>query len=466
MSAPKDKRNLPVINDHAAKSSINADGTRASIVVAEVRGRFIRSRRIVFALLIGLWIALPLLQVRGNPAVFLDVQHRRFFLFGLSFNAQDVWLLFFVATAFAFSLVVVTALLGRVWCGWACPQTVFLEGIFRPLERLFLGSSDHRRKEDRTGWSPLRVLRTGGLYLTYAGAAIGVAHIFIGYFVSVPKLLSMMRASPSDHAEAFGWMLALSTIFFINFVWFREQFCLVVCPYGRLQSILFDDHSLVVGYEEKRGEPRGKAGKTTGDCVDCGRCVAVCPTGIDIRNGLQIDCIACTQCIDACDEVMDKMGRPKGLIRYDSLAGLRGDPRKIWRPRLWVYGALGVLGLVVATITVQRYEPFEANLLRLAKIPYTREGGIVRNSFEIHLVNKNQNPVVFEIETGSNAKYILSSKRVELNGHENRRVPVFVEIEESKFVSTDMAELRVRGTGTGFAPFEKPLRSPLLGASK
>jgi cytochrome c oxidase accessory protein FixG len=204
--------------------------------------------------------------------------------------------------------------------------------------------------------------------------------------------------------------------------------CVVLCPYGRLQSVLLDDDSLVVGYDEARGEPRGKVGKTEGDCVDCNRCVVVCPTGIDIRNGLQLDCIACTACIDACDEVMDKLGRPRGLVRYDSPRGLRGEKRRVVRPRMALYTALLFAGAGAALFATRARAPFEANLVRLPGPPFTREGGVVRNAFEIHLVNKAGSTERFTIAPApaEGASFVVPMRELEIESLGSRRVPIFV----------------------------------------
>jgi len=440
MSSPK---HLPVIDGHVAESSLQTDGSRKRIIPADVTGRFMRWRRVVFVLLIGIWIALPWIPVRGRPAVFLDVETRSFFLFGLSFNAQDTWLLFFLLAGFFFALVFATALLGRAWCGWACPQTVFLEGIFRPIERLVGGTREQRMKGIP---GAKRVV----LHVLYVLSAMLVAHIFVSYFVSLPRLFSMMRHAPTEHPEAFAWMIAITGIFYGNFAWFREQFCVVMCPYGRMQSMLLDDSSLIVGYDEKRGEPRGKKGSTTGDCVDCKRCVVVCPTGIDIRNGLQLDCVACTACIDACDEIMVKLDRPKGLIRYDSQEGLRGHKTRWVRPRTIAYAIFFVAGGVVAFFAARTREPFEANVLRLPGAPYTHQEGAIRNSFEVHLVNKESHAEHYTLSVDVDPGYqtVMPMKTIELQAQSAQRIPVFVSVPDADFHGETAVKVHILAEGS------------------
>jgi cytochrome c oxidase accessory protein FixG len=327
--------------------------------------------------------------VGGHPAVFFDIDHSNLFLFGAAYNSQDAWLLSFLLTAMGFGIVYVTALAGRVWCGWACPQTVFLDGVYRGIERLVEGSREVRLRRKRAGWTVERLARHIGAHTLYAAVSVGIACVVLTYFVSAPQAFAMIRRGFAANPRALAWVLIVAGVLYLNFSWFREQLCVVICPYGRLQSVLQDEDSLVVGFDARRGEPRGKKGQQgAGACIDCRRCVVVCPTGIDVRNGVQLECIACTACIDACDGVMAQLGRPHGLIRYDSQAGLTGRPRRIVRPRLLIYTALLVVGGVVAAVVAGRRMEFEATLLRLPGAPYAVEGGVVRNAMQVHLVNK------------------------------------------------------------------------------
>jgi cytochrome c oxidase accessory protein FixG len=361
---------LPLYDEELSSEALPADGRRKAIQPADVHGRFHSARRIVFAALIALWVALPWIPIGGHPAVFINLERRAFYLFGATFNAQDGWLLFFLLTGLAFSLLYTTALLGRAWCGWACPQTVFLEGVYRRVERWIEGPREKRMHRNAGPMTVDKALRKVAKQTTYIVLSFLIAHVFLAYFVSLPKTFEMVRQSPSEHPEAFAWAAGLTVLFYANFAWFREQFCVVLCPYGRLQSVLIDSQSLFVGYDTRRGEPRGKKGtEGAGDCVDCKRCIVVCPTGIDIRKGVQLECVACTACIDACDDVMDRLERPRGLIRYDSQEGLAGRPRRILRPRVIFYTVLAVIGLVVASVAAHGRTDFEVSLLRLQGAP-------------------------------------------------------------------------------------------------
>ena len=455
---------LPVIDDPTS-GALPADGRRHAIQPADVRGRFQASRNVVFFCLIALWVALPWAKIGGHPAVFLDVDTRQFFLFGASFNAQDTWLLFFLMTGVGFGLVYATALAGRVWCGWGCPQTVFLEGVYRRIERLIEGPREKRIRRNAGPWTAEKVARKTATHALYVAASFLVAHVFLSYFTSIPRTLEMVRHSPAAHPEAFAWAAAMTAAFYLNFAWFREQLCVVICPYGRLQSALLDEHSLVIGYDARRGEPRGKKGAAgAGDCVDCKRCVVVCPTGIDIRNGLQMECLACTACIDACDEVMDKLGRLRGLVRYDSPDGLAGKRRRVVRPRMLLYTALLVLGAAVAFVATRARVDFEATLLRLPGAPYTLEDGQVRNALQLHVVNKRSAPATYriDVEPRDGMSVVLPVSTVSVGALTDTRVPLFLSVPRDRFqrdvpvrvriVRADDARDEATVTGTFLGP--------------
>jgi cytochrome c oxidase accessory protein FixG len=236
------------------------------------------------------------------------------------------------------------------------------------------------------------------LYLLFATL---IAHVFLSYFVSLSRLYDHMHEDPLAHATAFGIVIFLTLALWFCFGWFREQFCVIMCPYGRLQSALTDDDTMVIGYDEVRGEPRGAVGKTTGSCIDCRRCVNVCPTGIDIRDGLQLECIGCAACIDACDDIMTKVGRPKGLVRYDSFNGLAGKKRRILRPRVLAYTALGALGLTAFGIAAwKNARPFSADFSRMPGPPFYADAAAVRNHFKVRVHNKRNQPASFTLHLG------------------------------------------------------------------
>jgi cytochrome c oxidase accessory protein FixG len=445
-------------------SSLRADGSRNFVHPADVTGKFERRRRWLFAALLIWFSALPWIDVGRHPAVFLDIPGRRFYLFGTTWNAQDFWLVFFLLSGLGFALIAVTAIWGRLWCGYACPQTVFLEGVFRPIERLIEGPRTERIRRNAGPMSFDKLWRKVVKHTLFLGLAGLFAHIVSAYFISVPRLYRMVLGAPSQHPEAFLWATVLSGALYFNFFWFREQLCLIVCPYGRLQSLLTDRDTLVIGYDERRGEPRAKKSeKHAGDCVDCMRCVVVCPTGIDIRHGLQIDCIGCARCVDACDDVMHKLGRAPGLIRYDSQKGFQDGRSQLFRPRIQLYAALGALGALVASIAFSQRATFEANLLRLRDVPaFVVEGDHVRNAFEVHLVNKRGATATFELRGVPDPalRYTIAVPVLHLSELSDQRVPVFIDAQLQTARMGVVARLELRIDGQLVSTLPAPLVAP------
>ncbi len=379
-------------------TTIREDGSRRFVYPADVRGRFTRVRRVSGLFLIAFYLALPWIKVGGYPAVFLDIADRRFHLFGFTLTAQDAWLLFFLITGLGFLLFFLTALVGRVWCGWACPQTVFLDHLYRPIERWIDGDAVQRRALAAAPWTASKATRRIVKHALYFAVSAVITHLFLAYYVSVPELWAMMREAPASNWSSFAFIAVATGALYFNYAWFREQLCIIICPYGRLQSALQDDHSLIIGYDGRRGEPRMTVAESrergsaapggAGDCVACSRCVSVCPTGIDIRNGLQIECIGCAACIDACDEVMVRLHRPKGLIRYDSLNGLAGKRTRWLRPRTAVYSVLLLIGVAVAAWAFSTLRPANFGVTRMVGAPYFVDKEYVRNQFFARIVNK------------------------------------------------------------------------------
>ncbi|PZR06303.1 MAG: cytochrome c oxidase accessory protein CcoG [Archangium gephyra] len=418
--------------------SMKADGSRVRLQPADVRGRFMNWRRAAFTALIAFYVAGPFIPVGGHPMIHLDVARRRFYFFGQTFNAQDFWLVLLLALVFVFGLLLVTAWRGRVWCGWACPQSVFLEGVYRPIERFIDGSREQRLKLDAAPWSPLKVFKRVSKFVVFLVVSAAIAHTATALFVSPRELWLMINEGPAEHLEAFLLTVGFTALLQFNFWWFREQFCVVLCPYGRLQSVLHDKDSVTVAYREARGEPRGKLVKLPtlqapprGDCVDCNRCVVVCPTGIDIRKGLQMECLACTACIDACDDVMDKVHRPRGLIGFASQRELATGARKTLRPRVVVYAGLFVIALVTLLVSLTLRTPFEANVVRArGAMPFVVDGERVTNAFEVHLFNKQPEEAEFSIavRAPAGANVVVGTPVLHLGSLEDARIPVSVSV--------------------------------------
>jgi len=441
--------------------SINEDGSKKTLHPADVSGKFTRGRRLVALVLLITYVALPWIPVNGFPAVFLDVLNRRFHFMGLTLAVQDLWVGFFLVTGLGFSLFYVTALFGRVWCGWTCPYTVFLEHIYRRIERLVDGDAAARRKLDAAPWTAGKITRRVTKHGLYILSSLIIAHIFLSYFVSLEKLYEMMHHSPQAHAIAFGVVMFLTAGLYGAFSWFREQFCVIMCPYGRMQSALVDDHTINVGYDKKRGEPRGKAGTVgAGDCVNCLRCVQVCPTGIDIRNGLQLECIGCAACVDACNTIMTKLGRKPGLVRYASLTSFEGGKTRFIRPRTILYTGLLFLGVAVFAFSASRIEPMRANVLRMQGSPYYVTNHIVRNQFLVRLINKRNEPRSFRLAlegelpaglaaAGADAPITIAAQGEELK-------PLMITLPEAAFKAPFKLSISITDTKDGKTYRTKP----------
>jgi cytochrome c oxidase accessory protein FixG len=302
-----------------------------------------------------------------------------------------------------------------------------IEGVFRVIERWTEGPREARIKLEEAPWGPEKIARKGFKHALFLVMASLFAHTVLGYFIPIRDLFSVLVGGPRAHLDAFLWTLGLTALFYFDFGWFREQFCVIMCPYGRLQSVLTDDDSLVVGYDVKRGEPRGKANTPgNGDCVDCKRCIAVCPTAIDIRQGLQLDCIGCTACIDACDDIMVKVDKPKGLIRLDSLRGFAGEKTRLLRLRTVLYAVGGLIGILVFTFAIRSRTAFAVNLLRPTGAPYLVENAEIRNVFRLKLVSKRSEPSTLTISppTTPGITFLVPQRQVTLLPHGALEIPV------------------------------------------
>ncbi len=392
-------------------STLERDGSRRWLKPKVSKGRFLNRRRWVAYGLIALFTLLPYIRINGRPAVLLDVIGREFHIFGGSFRPTDSLLLALLMLTTGLTIFLVTALLGRVWCGWACPQTVYMEYVFRPIERLFEGRRGVGGKPAR----PPAAWRTVAKYIVFFLICVHLAHIFMAYFVGVDQLFAWSRGNPLNHPFAFVIIAAVVGLMMFDFCFFREQLCIVACPYGRLQSVMIDKRSMIISYDPTRGEPRGKLGRKKrdaladkdkpedertvgldilqqygGDCIDCHECVTTCPTGIDIRDGLQLECIGCAQCIDACDPIMDKIGRPRGLIRYTSQEALAGQHTRILRPRVVIYPTMIAAVASLFLFILVTKAPADVTILRQAGMPFMLvESGQVQNTMRLKVVNRD-----------------------------------------------------------------------------
>jgi cytochrome c oxidase accessory protein FixG len=372
-------------------STLNEDGSRRWIRPRLATGRWYRMRRAVAYALMALFLVLPYLRVGGRPSILLDLPRREFTVLGATFLATDTLLFMLLFVSSIIAIVAFTALFGRVWCGWACPQTVYMEFLYRPIEQWLEGGRiGSMAMDERRGLHPRRLLKLA----IYGVLSMYVAHVFLAYFVGVDQLRGWVTRSPVEHPTSFLIMALTTAAMFLDFAWFREQTCLVACPYGRLQSALLDRRSLIVGYDVRRGEPRARGRRDrpegSGDCIECQLCVIACPTGIDIREGLQMECIHCTQCMDACDSVMVKIGRPPGLIRYSSRDGLEGRPSRMLRPRVVLYPLALAVAVGLLAFNLGHRSEADLTVLRAGDTPYTLAAdGSVTNLIRVKVVNRS-----------------------------------------------------------------------------
>lgn len=429
MSANIDPHSPLIPAQEMVLPTLQGDGKRRWLNPALATGKYWQRRRLLAYALIAFFVTLPHLRLVGKPVVLLDIVSREFTFLGHTFYPTDSGLLLLVLLTVFFSIMFITAVGGRVWCGWGCPQTVYLEFLFRPIDRLFAGTVGKGGKPRKSLNAALQL----GRFAVYLVCSMFLAHTFLSYFIGTDRLAQWMRLYPWQHPTAFGIMAGATAGLMYNFMFFREQLCMVACPYGRLQSVMLDRRSLIVTYDIHRGEPRhkGKAiGESkVGDCIDCGHCTSVCPTGIDIRNGLQMECIHCTQCIDACDAVMGRIGKPQGLIRYSSQDALSGKQHSWIRARTLIYPALVLVTSALFLMLLTTKFAFDARILSAPGAPYAVTAARdLQNNFRIRLRNRSNQEETYSIRmllpTGASVQW--SDAAPTLKPNESKLVPIMI----------------------------------------
>ena len=388
-----------------------------------------------------LFYGLPWLTWGDRPAVLFALEDRRFFIFGLVLYPQDFIYLTGVLIVSALSLFLFTAIAGRLWCGYACPQTVYTE-LFMWIERKIEGDRNARIKLDRSPWNGNKILRRGSRHIAWLVVALWTGITFVSYFTPVRDLLGRIASLNLGAWEIF-WVLFYSFATWGNAGFMREQVCKYMCPYARFQSAMFDRDTLIITYDGARGEPRGSRSRKAdpqslglGSCVDCGICVEVCPTGIDIRKGLQYECIGCAACVDGCNQVMDRMNYPRGLIRYTTTRALETGLdssavwRRVFRPRVLIYLAILLLIVVALGTAVTLRTPFKADIIRDRMLSRIVEDGLIENSFGLQIMNSSEQPRRFRVTvSGVDGIRLAGTTEFEVDGAAVRRVPLSARLE-------------------------------------
>jgi len=385
-------------------ATINEEGKRAWIFPKKPSGKFYDYRKYVSYFLLAFLFAAPFIKINGNQFLMFNVLERRFNIFGFPFWPQDFHLFVISMIIGVIFITLFTVAFGRIFCGWICPQTIFMEMVFRRIEYWIDGDRGKQLRLKKSGWTSEKIRKRVLKHTIFVIISFLIANIFLAYLIGSDKLLGYIKEGPFEHLGTLIPLLIFTGIFYFVFSWFREQVCIIACPYGRLQGVLLDTKSIVVAYDHKRGE--GENGRKKwrkdedrealgyGDCIDCLQCVHVCPTGIDIRNGTQLECVNCTACIDECDTIMDKVGLPKGLIRYASEANIEDkEPFKLTaRLKGYIVVLVVLIGVLIAMLQLRN--ELEARVLRLPGQLYEhKENNIISNVFTYKLVNKTTAPV-------------------------------------------------------------------------
>jgi cytochrome c oxidase accessory protein FixG len=420
-------------------ATVTDEGKRKWIYPKKPSGKFYNARTVVSLFLLAFLIVVPFIKVNGHQFLLFDFLNRQFILFGIPFGPHDFHLFVLAMIALIVFVILFTVVFGRVFCGWACPQTIFMEMVFRKIEYWIEGDAKDQQKLDAAPWTGKKIFKKGIKNLIFFIIAFFIAHIFLSYIISMDEVVSIISQPPSVHLSGFIAVIVFSLVFYWIFAYFREQACTIVCPYGRLQGVLLDQDSIVIAYDYKRGEPRGKLkrdqnNEDKGDCIDCHLCVDVCPTGIDIRDGIQLECVNCTACIDACDAVMEKIKRPKKLIKYASLNGIESKSKFKFTPRMILYSVilvvlLGILGYLLSVRT-----DYSVNILRTPGMLFQEQpDGKVSNVYDLNIVNKTfkETPVKIKLESPKNGELKLVGKDIVLNPQQIVETKFLVLIDKS-----------------------------------
>jgi cytochrome c oxidase accessory protein FixG len=403
-------------------ATIDQEGKRKWIYAYQPKGRFYNIRTLLSILYFVVFFGLPFIKIDGRPLFMFNIPEAKFILFSKVFWPQDFFIFGLTMITFVIFIILFTAAFGRLFCGWACPQTNFMEMMFRKVEYWIEGDAGAQRQLNLAPWDGKKIRKKALKHGLFYALSFVISNFFLAYIIGIDELTKIITEPVTQHITGFTSIIVFSGVFYAVFAFFREQACTVVCPYGRLQGVLLDKNSMIVAYDYVRGEPRGNAKKVAdptslGDCIDCHQCVKVCPTGIDIRDGVQLECVGCTACIDACDNIMDKIGKPRGLIRYASENSIAtGVPLK-YTTRMKLYtGLLGLLLVILGFLLMSRKD-VDATVMRAPGILYQERGAdSVSNLFNIKMVNKTTSaiPLSIRVKGGEGKVEIIGKNTIDV----------------------------------------------------
>lgn len=432
-------------------ATVDEKGKRKWVFAQKPKGKLYNIRTWVSWGFFALFFALPFIKVNGRPLFLFNIPEARFIIFGKVFWPQDFFIFGLTMITFIVFIVLFTAAFGRLFCGWVCPQTIFMEMLFRKVEYLIEGDAAKQKLLKAQPWTGkkirIKLTKQAAFYLL----SFIIANFFLSYIIGMDQLLKIISEPIGQHLGGFFAIIIFSAVFYFVYSYFREQVCTVVCPYGRLQSVLLDRNSMIVAYDYKRGEPRGKFKKegkaelNLGDCIDCFQCVKVCPTGIDIRNGTQMECVGCTACIDACDKMMDAVGRPKGLVRYASENGIAEGKKLRYTGRMKFYTILLILLTGLLTLLLSTRKDVDGTIIRAGGMLYQERGAdSVSNLYNIKIINKTIHdiPLTLRVEEAPGTVIEAEGREIMVKKEAQGKGSFFIVLPRS-FIKERKTKLRV-----------------------